>query len=164
LTWQATHEGKSIAESIDGKLPNVSTFERMNLYHYFYCWAFNWYNTTKKKDNDTLRVSAIALISGFQTINVLSVFFFIGLLQRRTPIGKWGAVTIITCFLAFNFIYISIRRSDYLRTQFDGLSEIEKKRLKTFLLIYLFTSLLLLFVVFGLNIYVKSVEGNYDIP
>jgi hypothetical protein len=136
----------------------------MNLYHYFYCWAFNWYNTTGEKDNDTLRVSAIALISAFQTINVLSVIFLIGLLQRRTPIGKWGAVAIVTCFLRFNFIYVSISRSDYLRTQFDGLSEIEKRRLKTLLLIYLFTSLLFLFGVLGLNIYVKSVEGNYDMP
>jgi len=137
-------------------------FIPMNLYTYFYCRAFKWYNTNGKKDPDTLRISAVSLVSAFQMFNVLSVFFLIGLIQKHTPINKWGTGAIAIFFLVYNFIRFSVEKSDNFKKQFEILSERQDTRLNIILKIYMLTTLIGLLVIVVLTAYIKNKFGNYD--
>lgn len=135
----------------------------MNLYTYFYCKAFDWYNTKGKKDNDVLRVSSIVLLSVFMLLNITTVVFAISLIQRRTPVNKWGGLAIIIALYIFNFLRISSARSELLRTQYTQLTPEENKRWSVMLVFYIVISLFLFLSLLGMIIYVKKQYGNYDI-
>jgi hypothetical protein len=62
----------------------------MNMYYAFYCRAYDWYNTTGKKSKDTLRGSAIILLSAMPFFNLGSVVVFLSVLNEHTAINKWG--------------------------------------------------------------------------
>ena len=136
----------------------------MNLYTYFYCRAFDWYNTTGKKDKDTLRLSALCLISAFMAFNILSIVIAISLIQRRTPINKWIGILIAVILLTYNFLRISSKRSDVLRDEYAKMEERQNKRSKAILLSYMIVSIIvLLSLINPLIAYVKSKYGNYDL-
>jgi len=136
----------------------------MNLYTYFYCRAFDWYNTNGKKDKDTLRISAISLISGFMAFNILSIVVSISLVMRKTPINKWEGLLIAVALLTYNFLRISSKRSETLRNEYALVPERQNNRLKVMLTIYMVVSLIVFVSLMGLIAYVKTKYGNYDKP
>ena len=101
----------------------------MNLYSYFYCRAFDWYNKTGKKDKDTLRVSSLALVSAFQLLNIVAIVFLISIIQRKTPINKWIGLALAIVFIIYNLIKVSTEKSDILRDEYLGMPKNEKKNL-----------------------------------
>ena len=94
--------------------------------------------------------------------NVLSVFFLIGLIQKHTPINKWGTGAIAIFFLVYNFIRFSVEKSDNFKKQFEILSERQDTRLNIILKIYMLTTLIGLLVIVVLTAYIKNKFGNYD--
>ena len=135
----------------------------MNLYTYFYCKAFDWYNTNGKKDNDVLRVSSIVLLSVFMALNISSVVLVISLVQRRTPVNKWGGLAMIVALYIFNFLRISSSRSEILRTEYTQLAPEVNRRWSVILISYVIVSVLLVLFLGGMIIYVKKQYGNYDL-
>ena len=133
----------------------------MNLYSFFYCRAFDWYNT-KGENEDTRRVSAIVLLSVFPTMNFLSVLFLIGLIIRKTPGNALLAVGVYVILLIYNFFSISTQKSNILRGEYKQFSENENRRLKSYLMLYVWLSIFVLLLLFAVDIYIKHKYGNYD--
>lgn len=135
----------------------------MRFYYYLYCRIYDWYNTTGKKDKDTLRVSAIALLSGLPCFNILTVVFLISLLNQHTFINKWQGILLFGLVLGFNLLLISSMKSDALRSEYKLLPAKTKKKINISFYIYLIFSVLSLFLILGYTAYFKNKYGNYDL-
>ncbi|MEO6638020.1 MAG: hypothetical protein ABIN25_07070 [Ginsengibacter sp.] len=135
----------------------------MNCYYSFYCRAYDWYNTTGKKNKDTLRGSAIALISGLPLFNILTIIGFISVINKHTLINKWVGLAVALISLLLNSLFISSDKSDVLRQEYLLLDEKRKKKIKIFFYYYLIISILLLIVMFIYTAYYKNKYGNYDL-
>ncbi len=135
----------------------------MKYYYYLYCRGYDWYNTTGKKDKDTLRVSSITLLSAMPSINILTAILLVCLLIRQTIISKWGAVAIYGLFFVFNLLLISSRKSDTLRAEYQSLASDKKKQINRVFYLYLFISILFLVFMLAYTAYFKHIYGNYDL-
>ncbi len=135
----------------------------MNIYYAFYCRAYDWYNKTGSKSKDTLRASAVALLSAMPLINSLTILGLISVLQRHTLINKWVGLTAAILWITFNSILINTKKSDDLREEYLKLDDYKKKRINTFFYVYLIVSVLLLILMFCYTAYYKSKYGHYDI-
>jgi hypothetical protein len=135
----------------------------MNIYYSFYCRAYDWYNTTGKKSKDTLRGSAIALLSALPLLNFLTIIAYISILQHHTLINKWVGLIIAVLLLIINSKVITSKKSDMLRLEYLQWNEQKKMRLNIFFYSYLLISILLLVIVLIYTAYYKHKYGNYDL-
>jgi hypothetical protein len=135
----------------------------MNIYYSFYCKAYDWYNTTGKKSEDTLRGSAIILVSAMTNINLMPVIIFLSILNKHTLINKWVGLLLIIVTMIFNFILISSKKSDLLRGEYLLFDESKKKRINFYFYLYLIVSALLLISSLIFIAYYKKKYGNYDL-
>ena len=117
----------------------------------------------RKKNKDTLRVSAIAFISALPIVNILTILFLIGILIRHTPIDKFVAAGFVCVMLVFNFFYINSQKSDILRNEYSLFSLEKRKRIIFFFYCYIILSLVLFLAILGYTVYYKKVYGNYDL-
>jgi len=133
----------------------------MNLYNFVYCKAFDWYNTSGKKEKESLRFSAIILISAFQIINLICLGFILNLASTINFFNKWLFVALgIVCLVA-NYRIINTSKSDQIRTEFENLSVRDRKRLKTLFIVYVFFTLLIFGLIIGIQIYLKNKYGRW---
>src|SRR4051812_4229720 len=121
----------------------------MNIYYAFYCRAYDWYNTTGKKSKDTLRGSAICLISGLSIFNLLSIIAVLSVINRHTPINKWGGLSIAIAIMVFDFILISSKKSDLLREEYLSFDEQKKRKANFYFYLYLIASILIFVFALG---------------
>ena len=135
----------------------------MNIYYSLYCRAYSWYNTTGKKDKDTLRISAIAIISGLPIFNFLTFLSCLSLLNRHTPLNNWTLVIMFNLIFFGNLILISSKKSDKLLEEFSNLNPIKKRRINAAFYIYLIITISLLIASLGYIAYFKHENGNYDV-
>jgi len=94
----------------------------MPLFSYFYCRAYDYYNTSGKKSDDTLRGSAIVLLSLFQLLNILTVVFLFSFLMKKTIGNSWVGLLMAAILLTYNFLRISKEQSVNLRNEINMLS------------------------------------------
>jgi membrane protein insertase Oxa1/YidC/SpoIIIJ len=138
----------------------------MNLYKKLYCRMYYWYNTNGKKDKDTLRISAFALLSALPCINLLSILFFLSILNHHTPLNKWVCVLVYILLFFLQTILISQNSSDELIKEYNKVILKDRhsyKKLNTIFYLYLIISFSLLIILLILIIFIKSQNGNYDI-
>ena len=134
----------------------------MNIYYNFYCKIYELYNATGKKNKDTLRVSAIAMISVLPCLFIITIFGFISIYERHTIINKWVGGLMFFIFLGFNLILISTKKSDILQSNYSLLSIKSKRLLTLFFFLCLCLLLLLFIIMLGYTAYYKHKYGNYD--
>ncbi len=135
----------------------------MNIYYAFYCRAYDWYNTTGKKSKDTLRGSAIILLSAMPNINLVPVIIFLSILNKHTLINKWGGLSLIIATMIFNFILISSKKSDFLREEYLLFDNQKKRTINFYFYLYLIGSAFLFILSLSFAAYYKSKHGNYDL-
>jgi len=135
----------------------------MTFFSYFYCKAYNYYNTTGKKSDDTLRGSAIILLSLFQLFKILTVIFFLSFLMKKTIGEAWEGLLIAALILAYNFYRISKDRSVNLRSEVAAMPPDQNKKMLFALRSYIFLSSVLFLGVIVLTVYIKKKYGNYDL-
>ena len=135
----------------------------MNFFSYFYCKAYNYYNTTGKKSDDTLRGSAIILLSLFQLFNILTVVFLFSILLKKTIGQAWQGLLVAAIIVAYNFYRISKDRSTDLRNEVMAMSPDKNKKMLFALRAYIFLSSLLFLGVIVVTVYIKKKYGNYDL-
>jgi hypothetical protein len=135
----------------------------MNIYYAFYCRAYNWYNTTGKKSKETLRLSAIALLSVMPNINLISIVILISILNQHTFINRWGGVTLMLTTIIFNWVLINPQKSDLLTEEYFLLGEQKKRKINIYFFLYLSLSALLLFASLAYITYFKRKFGNFEI-
>lgn len=135
----------------------------MNIYYKFYCRAYDWYNTNKKKSDDTLRVSAIALLSILPLFNILTIFAYIGLVQRSTYLNRWVILSLSIVILIFNFKLISSSKSAILRREYLLFDNHERKKVNIFFKSYLIISVIIFIIGIIMIAYYKNKYGNYDL-
>jgi magnesium-transporting ATPase (P-type) len=148
---------------MEKKMINLKKDMYMNIYHAFYCRAYDWYNTTGKKNKDTLRVSAIILISALQFCLFFTGLVLISILERHTPLNKWVMVFIILGFMIINLRMISTEKSDTLRVEYEQLPDSAKKRINFLSYLVLAIIILCLITVIICDAYYKKQYGNYDL-
>jgi hypothetical protein len=136
----------------------------MNIYYTFYCRAFDWYNTNEGKNKDSLRLSAIFLITAMPNVNLVSVLIVFGVLINHTPINKWAALLLTIATLIFNLLLINSKKSDSLREEYASYDERKKKRISFYFFLYLIISAVLLLISMAYVAYYKHKYGNYDLP
>jgi len=136
----------------------------MTYYSKLYCRAYNWYNTTGKKSKDTLRVSALALLSALPATNILSIILAVSVSIRHTFISKWQSALIYICFIIFNFFYISAEKSDQICNDYNSLDDVEKKQINKTFYAYLIVTTVIFVAIIVYTIYFKAKNGNYDLP
>lgn len=134
----------------------------MNFYHLFYCRAYNWYSTNQNKSKETLRLSAIALISSLPSFNIVSLFFFISIFQKHTLITSWDGVLIYCIFLFGNLFLISSKKSDSLLEKYLSVDIHVRKKFNILFNLYLIISIAVFFGLLGYIAYYKKRYGNYD--
>ncbi len=134
----------------------------MKLYYRLYCRACKWYNVNGTKDDDTLRLSAFALLSALPTLNIISIFGFVGILIKHTYGSKWTALIIFSLIYIPNLIIISRSKSIFLRNEYELLGDQKKKQVNRIFYSYLFISVIFLLSVFILVAFYKHKFGNYD--
>jgi hypothetical protein len=135
----------------------------MTFFSYFYCKAYNYYNTTGKKSDDTLRGSAIILLSLFQLFNILTVVFFLSFIIKKTIGEAWEGLLIVGLLLAYNFYRISKDRSIDLRSEVAVLPPEKNKKMLIALRLYIFLSSVFFLGVIAMTVYIKKKYGNYDL-
>jgi hypothetical protein len=135
----------------------------MNIYYAFYCRAYDWYNPSKNKTADTLRVSAIALLSTVPVLNLLTIIFVFSIVQRHTLVDKWVAAFGVAASLIFNFILISSRKSDLLRKEYLQFDQSKRKAINAYFYFYLIGSAILMVLTVCYTAYYKHKYGNYDL-
>ena len=135
----------------------------MNLFSYFYCKAYNYYNTTNKKSEDTLRGSAIILLSLFQLFNILTGVFFFSFLQKKTIGQAWQGLLLAGLIVVYNFYRISKARSTELRDEVTAMPLDKSKKMLFALRSYIFLSILLFLGIVVITVYIKKKFGNYDL-
>lgn len=135
----------------------------MKYYYYFYCRIYNWYNTDGKKDKDTLRVSAIALLSGLPCFNILTIIFWLSLLNKHTFINPWAGVLIFGLLFIVNLSIISSKKSVIFQNRYASLPQIIKKRINSVFYMYLIFSIFLFIFILAYTAYFKNKYGNYDL-
>jgi len=135
----------------------------MNIYYAFYCRAYDWYDTTGKKSKDTLRGSAIILISAMLNINLVPVITFLSVLNKHTLLNKWSGLFLIITTMIFNFILISQKKSDFLREEYLLFDNQKKRRINFYFYLYLIISAFLFIISLAFVAYYKNRYGNYDI-
>jgi hypothetical protein len=154
--------GKRLPKVLMENNVNLNKF-KMSLYYYLYCRIYDWYNYGGKKDKDTLRVSAIALLSVLPCVNILSVVLLISVLYRNTIMSKTASLAVFALFTIVNLLLISSKKSDRLRSEYLLLSNEKKRQINTIFYSYLIISLVAILIVLGYTIYFKKVYGNYDL-
>lgn len=135
----------------------------MTFFSYFYCKAYNYYNTTGKKSVDTLRGSAIILLSLFQLFNILTVVFFLSFLAKKTIGDAWVGLLIVALLLAYNFYRISKDRSINLRSEVAAMPPEKSKKMLFALRSYIVLSSVLFLGIIAVTVYVKKKYGNFDL-
>ena len=135
----------------------------MNIYFRFYCRAYQWYNTTGTKPKDTLRGSALLLLSFIPSLYILIFAGLYSVIVKHTPVGPIPGVIIFALTAVFNFLFISSKKSDELLISYNELSESQRNRITLVFFIFLSVSLFSLLVIGGYLTYVKAKYGNYDI-
>lgn len=135
----------------------------MNIYYSFYCRAYDWYNTTGKKSKDTLKGSAIALLSALPLINFLTVIAFLSIVQHHTLINKWIGLMAAVLLLVINSKLITSKKSDVLREEYLQWNEQKKRRFNVFFYSYLLISISMLIIVLIYTAYYKHKYGDYDL-
>lgn len=135
----------------------------MKYYNYFYCRIYNWYNIDGKKDKDTLRISAIALLSGLPCFNILTIIFWLSLLNKHTLINPWVGVLIFGLLFILNLLIISSKKSVIFQNRYISLPQIIKKRINSAFYVYLIFSIFLFIFVLAYTAYFKTKYGNYDL-
>jgi hypothetical protein len=134
----------------------------MNFYHNLYCRICKWYDTTGKKNQDTLRISSISLLSGLPTFNILTIILIISLFIKHTIINKWVAVIIYAIFFITNLLLISRDKSIRIRNEYEISSNNNKKRINSIFYRYFFITISLLVLIIICTVYYKNKYGNYD--
>ena len=135
----------------------------MNFYYRFYCKSYTWYNPNGRKDKDSLRLSAIALMAGLFSFNILTIIFFISLNIKHTIVNKWQGLLLFSILYAINLLIISTEKSDALNAEYKLLPETNQKRINIEFYSYLIVSLMSFIFILGLTAYIKYKYGNYDL-
>jgi uncharacterized protein YacL len=135
----------------------------MNLYYLIYCRAYYWYKTSGKKSRETLRISALGLISGLIALNISSVLFIVSLINKHTIVKPWIPVLIFAFIFFLHAFNINLSKSDELILKFDN-CDIKNKRKITFIFYsYFFVTIGILIGVLIFTAYYKHLYGNYDL-
>lgn len=135
----------------------------MNFYSLFYCRAYDWYNTNAQKSKETLRGSAIVLLSVCPLINVLSIISFVGIIDKHTPGNKYLIAGLGILSMIFNWFLIPMERSDLLRAEYLKLSDFQRNRVSWYFFAYLILTAIAIIAAFITVAYVKKKYGNYDL-
>jgi hypothetical protein len=124
--------------------------DMMYFFDYFYFKTCEFY---LKNENDTgsYGLSALLMVSGFQAININTIYMFAGLLlENKTIITKWVGVSIWVLVLFIDFLrYNKKRHYNVLEKEIPN----SKKIRSGYLLAYCSISLVLFF---GIAIYSGS--------
>jgi hypothetical protein len=135
----------------------------MNLYFSIYCRTCKWYDTTGTKDEDTLRISTMSLLSALPTFNIMSIILIISLLVRHTLISKWVPVVVFAIFFISNILLISRSKSINIRSNYEGLSTNFKRKINKLFYIYLISTMVILIGIVICTAVYKHRYGNYDL-
>lgn len=125
----------------------------MHFYYCFYCRACRWYNTTGKKDSDTLRLSALSLVSSLPTLNILTLIFVISLVCRHTYMKGTGAIIIYATFFISNLLLINRKKSEILRNEYELLPSIRKQKTNFLFYAYIVFTLVTLISIVAYSAY-----------
>lgn len=117
----------------------------MNIYYAFYCRAYDWYNTTGKESKDTLRVSAIALLSAIPTFQIISIIYLISKFKNNEFKNQWTGIAIFLLLSFLNYKIINSKKSDLLRKEYL-LWILNKKKKVTLFFYFIITASILLFI------------------
>ena len=101
----------------------------MNIYYKFYCKAYDWYNTTGNKKKESLRLSAITLLSTMPFFNIIPIIVFFSVLNKHTFMNEWGGLSSFLLILIFNFLLINLEKSDSLRDEYLLLNDSTRKKI-----------------------------------
>src|SRR6202012_1039978 len=129
----------------------------MTLFEYFYCKAYNYYNTTCRKSDDTLRGSALILVSRIQLFNILSILFFVSFLMKKTIGNSWIGVLICTALLVFNFFKINKNKSAILRSEMASMPENKVMRMRIVVTCYIIFSTIIFIGILVFIAYYKKI-------
>lgn len=128
----------------------------MKLFSYFFCSAYNAYNTSGSKPESTLRYSAITLITVFQSLNIVSGVILISFLTRKFVFPSWVILIITLLIFIYNHLYFTKSRSSILLKNYLLLNEFERKRNKIYLLVYNIFSFILVVFIIVFSAYLKN--------
>ena len=141
---------------------NLFTKKSVNLYYIFYCRAYYWYARKEKTSKESLRLSAISLLSAIPLFNGLTIVCLISVLNKHTPGNKWLAVAIGITVMILNSLLIDNKKSDELREQYLQFPDSKKKKISFYFFLYLVLTVIGLISAMLLIAYYKHKYGNYD--
>jgi len=131
----------------------------MNLYSFFYCNSYFYYYKRKKKQGEgSLRLSAIALISFFEMMNIVSVMFFSYLPWGLLSISEWWGVFIAAIVSIVNLSYFTKEKINNIKNEYSTLAEEVKKKMKLKLNLYKAITIVLVVVIITIVIEKKGVK------
>ncbi len=134
----------------------------MNGYFFFYCRAYFWYDTNGKKPKQSLRISAIALLSGLPVFNIISLIFIWALINKHTPIKPLFGLILFGVLYVVNLVVISSEKSDTLIKQFSELNSASRRRINISFYCYVILTLTFFVVMLAYGAYFKNKYGNFD--